>query len=274
MNINYNFSGKVAVVTGAAGGLGKAVAMQFCKFGAKVIICDVKEEMAEETLEEIKQAGGTAIFCYTDITSEESVAAMKKTVLDTYGTIDILINNAGIGPSPYKNGPPMTNIPIEEWQKLIQVNILGMIRVTYAFYDVFKEKREGKIVCTASIAGYLPSPLQPHYSLTKIGVMSFAQSLSQDLGPYNINVNVVNPGFIYTPIYHRALEWKEMRPQQFEKCETPQDVMMQMARNMSAMQRAQEPEDIANAVMFLCSDGAKEMTGQNINVDSGIIRRQ
>lgn len=277
MNVTYNFSGRTVVITGAATGIGRETAIRFAEAGASVAVCDNNEVKGMETVNDITSTGLKAIFCKVDVRDTGEIKAMKKKVLDEFGTVDILINNAGVGPGKSKDGkdfagPPLTNISYDDWQRVFDINVFGSVKVTTEFYDTFAAKREGKIIFNASIAAYTPGPLQPHYNASKAAIISFAQSLSKEMGYFNVNVNVICPGFVYTPIYEEGgRQIKNINPKAFGDCKTSEDVMNRLARSMSSLKRAQTAEDMANAAMFLASDAAKEITGQSLCIDSGIV---
>lgn len=274
MNITYNFSGKTIVVTGAASGLGRGAALKFAKFGANIVVCDVNENGGTQTVKSVEELGAKAIFCKVDVTNQDDIVAMRKQALKAFKTIDVLVNIAGVGPRDGNYGPPLTNISFEDWERLFAINTIGTIKMCTLLRDIFAEKKEGKIINIASLAAYMPSPLQPHYSASKAAVVSFTHSLSMEMGPYNVNVNCVNPGFIYTPGFEgTGLFYKKFLAPKFDDCETAEDVVNKIAKVSSAMGRAQTAEDIADTIIFLASDGAREITGQVINVDSGVIRR-
>ena len=274
-NIKFDFKGKNVVITGAATGLGRATALEFAKAGANVAVCDFNEEKASETVKMAADFGIKAKFYPVDVRSIEQIEAARDAILKDFGTVDFLINNAGVGPKGSENmGPPLEKVSDEDWERLFSINTFGMIKMARAFLPTFREKKAGKIVNIASISAFLPGPMMPHYSASKSATINFTHSLSVEMGPYNVNVNCVNPGFIYTNIYSDggALDVKAARKGQYDDCDTGEEVMNKMA-SQSAMRRPQKAEDIANAIMFLCSDEAREITGQLFNVDSGIVRR-
>lgn len=279
MKVSYDYSGKVTLITGGASGIGHGMAIEFAKAGSDIAICDYNEANGKATVEEIKALGRKAAFFKCDISKDEDVIAMRDAVLKEFGTVDFLLSNAGVsrGYTPDGKpclGPPFTQVVIEDWKRMFQINLFGGVRVIQAFYDMFVAKKEGKIVCTASIAAFQPSSLQPQYNATKIGVINMVQSLSTDLGPYNININAICPGFVYTDMYKEgAHNLKELRPQVFADVETNEEIMNKMAIMMSSLHRPQSPKDMADAALFLCSDAAKEITGQYLCVDSGIVTR-
>lgn len=272
-SVSYNFKGDVAVITGAATGIGRGTAVAFAKAGAKIAICDFNEEKGRETAQLCLEAGADiANFYKVDVTSGEQFAAAREAILKDYGTVDILFSNAGIAQNNL--GSP-TTLDLAEWTKLFNVNVFGMIRACQTFAPIMKEKKAGKIVLTASIAAYMPSDILPAYSSSKMAAINYAQSLSLELGAYNINVNVLNPGYVYTPIYSEggAMKIRDANAAKLGHFKTGEEVLNAIAMVNSSMHRAQTVEDMANAVLFLCSQGASELTGQVLNVDSGVIRR-
>lgn len=278
MNVSYDFSGKVAVVTGAAQGIGAGIAKAFAQSRASVAILDINLEKARETAAECGQLGVKAEAFAADITSEESLQTAREGVLETFGTVDFLISHAGVAKVPgLKTNPftpPIKNLPLEHWEILMNYNLFGAVRVTNAFLDILKEKKEGKVVYTASVAGFKAGAKKPHYHASKIALMNFAKSVAQECGPFNVNVNVVNPGWVFTPIYANLIEvvknpaWGDA----YKDCKTSEEALNVMAKSLGTfLQRSQSVEDTAQAYLWLCSDGARELTGQTINVDSGYI---
>jgi len=270
--ISWNFKDEVVVITGGGAGIGRDTCLEFAKAGAKVCVCDFNVAGAEETAKLCQEAGGIAKAYRMDVTSAEEVDAARDAILADFGTVDILFSNAGRGGKTY--GPPLEGMPDEDWQLVFDVNVFGTVRVCRSFLPTFKEKKQGKIVITASIARYLPGPVTAHYAASKSAVYNFAQSLSMEMGPYNVNVNILSPGFVYTNIYAdgSALMFREKLGGHLEKYDNNLDVMNAMASG-SSLKRAQTGYDMAQAVMFLCTENAKEITGQSIIVDSGYVRR-
>ena len=272
-NVKFDFSGKVVVITGAAAGLGRAMALEFSKAGASVAVCDIKEDLASETVKLCQEAGAKAKFYKLNITDVDMVEATKNEIVKDFGTVDILVNNAGVTTAPGKMGPPMKNIDIPEWKRLVDINLIGTVTVTKAFVDIFKEKKSGKIVNISSQAAYAPAAAMPHYNASKLAIISYTQSCSVELGKSNVNVNAVCPGFIFTPMYVGAgNELIKNIPALFGDCKTEEEVVARLAAGTS-LGRPQMPEDIAYSVLFLASDAAKEITGNALIVDSGGIRR-
>lgn len=272
-SICYNFAHDVVVITGAATGIGRGTAVAFAKAGANVAVCDFNEEKGRETARLCREAGAEiANFYRVDVTRAEDFSAARDAILRDFGTVDILFSNAGIAQNEL--GSP-TALDMAEWNKLFSVNVFGMIRACQTFAPIMMEKKAGKIVLTASIAAYMPSDILPAYSSSKAACINYAQSLSLELGAYNINVNVLNPGYVYTPIYSEggAMKIRDANAAKLGHFQTGEEVLNAIAMVNSSMHRAQTVEDMANTVLFLCSQQAKELTGQVLNVDSGVIRR-
>jgi NAD(P)-dependent dehydrogenase (short-subunit alcohol dehydrogenase family) len=267
MNITYDFKGKVVIVTGSASGLGEAMVHAFSKAGAKVVVSDLNEEKGNAVCKSIQDSGGEAIFVKVDVRNQESTDNLFKATLDAFGALDILVNNAGKG-GPHL-GDPLTRTEDIDWDTSFKTMVLGTFHCCKASYNYFKEKKQGKIVNIASIAGYTGDPTLPHYSAAKAGIINFTQTLGRELAPFNINVNAVNPGIIYTPIW-QGLAWLlgNTFPELYPNMK-PREIFLANIDKFIPMKREQTPEDIANMVMFLAADEAKNITAQVINVDGG-----
>lgn len=270
MSIQYDYKGKIAVVTGSAKGIGKGIAEAFARAGANVVIADFDEVSGKETAAELEALGVKTLFCKTDVSSAESVNAMRDATLETFGHVDFLINNAGIATK--HPGPPLNEIPANDFELLFHVNVMGVVHCCQAFYDNFVSRKSGKIVNTASIAGYKPSATLPQYSTCKSAIIMLSACIAMELGPHNINVNTLNPGYVYTDIYAKggAAAIASKMPQAFGDLTEGEDIVRRIAAG-SYMKRMQTVEDMANTVLFLCSDEAQNITGQAINVDGGVI---
>ena len=272
-NIKFDFSDQVAVISGAAGGMGKTVAIEFAKSGAKVAVCDMNSVKGEKTVDEIKAQGGKAIFCKMDITKEEEVEAARDAIIKEFGTVDILVNVAGVISATGHLGAPISRITIEEWRKLIDINLIGTVIVCRTFAEIFKEKKSGKIINFSSQGAYNTSTLTAHYAASKLAIVSYTQALSMDLGAYNVNVNAICPGYVNTEMGDQLLDlMKKHLPSVFGKVETV-DELTKMLTMHTSLKRGQTKEDMAYSVMFLASDGASEITGHALIVDSGGVKR-
>ncbi|KNZ41710.1 SDR family NAD(P)-dependent oxidoreductase [Acetobacterium bakii] len=270
MAIKFELSEKTAVVTGAAKGIGAAIAVMLADSGANVVIVDMDVENGEKMASMLKEKGVKAIFRKVDISDENAVDAFAKEILVEFSKIEILVNCAGIGPKDI--GPPFLKISSEDVKRVFNVNTVGMLNMCRSFYSNFYTQRSGRIINITSIAAFLQVPLMPQYGASKAATISFSNSLAKEMGSFNVTVNCVNPGFIKTAIYSDALDFKKAVPGAFEDCSTSAEVVEKMASG-SALKRTQTPEDIAYAVLFLASDEAKNITGQCLNVDSGIVYR-
>ncbi len=243
---------KIAIVTGAAVGIGKGIALSLAEAGAKVVIADIKEKELNQTLTEIKglDADGLAIIC--DVSKTEDIDNLVKKTLEKYTRIDILVNNAGI--YPFK---PFTDISFDDWKQLMGINLDGVYDLTRSVVSKMIEQEYGKIINIASIAGTTVGYEQlVHYSTSKAGLDGFTKALAMELAKHNINVNAISPGAIKT---HGTSKLPDEQIKQIEM--------------MIPLGRMGLPKDIANAVVFLASNRASFITGQNIIIDGGQTAR-
>ncbi|MBS4026400.1 MAG: SDR family oxidoreductase [Clostridia bacterium] len=245
------FAGKVAFITGAASGIGKAIATLLASQGATVAIADINLENAQKTAEEISAQGGKAVAVLTDVTSSASVKAAVADVLAKEGQIDILINNAG-----WDRVVPFINSDEDLWDKVIAINFKGTLNCAKAVIDHMVERGCGKIVNIASEAGRAGSSGEAVYSGTKGGVIAFTKALARELSRNNINVNCVAPGLVDTPLLDSI------------NAEHPK--LMGAVLKAIPLGRLGQPEDIAKAVVFMASDDADYITGQTLSVGGGL----
>lgn len=268
----YDFTGDVAVVTGAASGIGRGTALAFAEAGADVAVCDFNAEKGEETAKLCRDKGVKSKFYKLDVTDTANVEAVRDEILKDFGKVTCLHSNAGI--SQDVMGPPINDIPDATWEKVFNVNLFGTVKVCRAFAEPMKAAKYGKIVITASVAAFQQSPIMPVYNCSKISAISFMSTLCKELGDYNINVNAINPGYVYTPIYSDggALRVREKSALLQKLPEDPEAVMNAIAAG-SALHRPQKVEDMANGVLFLCSETSREISGVYLNIDSGAICR-
>jgi NAD(P)-dependent dehydrogenase (short-subunit alcohol dehydrogenase family) len=266
MDIKFDFSNRVAIVTGASGGLGKETAVQFCRAGAKVVIGDLKVDEGRKTEQEIKAEGGEVIFIELDVTSRESVDYMVRTTVETFGGIDILVNVAGVPGSGEFSA--FNELLEEQWDITYNVNLKGQVFCCQAVYDIFRSQKYGKIVNVSSVAAKIATPTIPHYGASKAASVSLTRSLAYDMARFNVNVNGVCPGWIWTPIYSEnpSLDRRAAKANL-----TTREMFDKIIKKMVPFKREQTGEDIAYTIMFLCSDAARNITAQNINVDGGAV---
>ncbi len=255
--------GKIALVTGAARGIGKGIATELAKAGAEIVICDVLIDDAFRTAGEIQNRHGvTAIALEMDVTSDHSIATNVENAIAEMGRIDILVNNAGVAPDHLSQDEVES-----DWDRCFEVNLKAIWKVSRALIPHFKSNGGGKIVNIASIAGRQGGTIAS-YSASKAGAISITQSLATDLGPHNINVNAICPGLLWTDLW-RKLEGMLIGDDADEVVDRRQAFEAGIASRMP-LGREQTPEDIGKAVVFFASDDARNITGQALNVDGGM----
>jgi 3-oxoacyl-[acyl-carrier protein] reductase len=242
---------KVVIVTGAARGLGREYALRFSIEGAKVMVCDVLD--CSETAKEMESRGGEVLSLTTDVSSEQSTVEMAQETAARFGRIDVLVNNAAIfGGIELK---PFYEITVNEWDKLMAVNLKGMWLCCKAVFPFMKKQKKGKIINVASAVAFSGAPEFIHYTTSKGGVVSFTRALARTLGEYNINVNAIAPGLIQTSAT------LDMAP--------PEVIEASIAGQ--CFKWRQEPEYLVGTVLFLASEESDFITGQTIVVDGGGI---
>ena len=244
-----DLKGKVAIVTGGAQGIGKAIATQLAQEGANVVIADVAEEVAKPTAQEISQKGNEAISIGVDVSSISSVEEMVKKTLDKFGRIDILVNNAGI-----TRDALVMRMKEEDWDLVLDINLKGVFNCIKIVSPVMMKQKSGKIVNIASIVGIIGNAGQANYSASKGGLIALTKTCARELASRRINVNAVAPGFIQTSMTERL-------PAQVKEKLSSQIPFGEIGK----------PEDVASAVLFLVSEKASYITGEVIKVDGGMV---
>lgn len=240
---------KVAIITGAANGIGLAAAEVFAREGAKVALADFNEQQGIESTNLLKEKGYDVAFFQVNVAERESVNSMVSDVLETFGRIDILVNNAGIT----RDGM-LSKLSVEDFQKVIDVNLTGVFHCTQAVLPAMVEQGKGKIISTSSVSGVYGNVGQTNYAATKAGVIGMTKTWAKELGRKGINVNAVAPGFIETGMTAKV----------------PDKILDQM-KMMVPLGRLGIPEDIANAYLFLASEESNYVNGTVLHVDGGII---
>jgi NAD(P)-dependent dehydrogenase (short-subunit alcohol dehydrogenase family) len=265
---------KVAIVTGGGGGLGEGVCLCLAREGADVVVSDSKIELANVVAEKVRAAGRRSIAVKTDVRSRGECQGLVKTALKEMGRIDIMVCGAGVSGFVHRKEstepPTIETISEEDWSLTVDVNLKGVFLCNQAIAPVFKEQEGGKIINMSSIGGRKGVDFIPHYCATKAGVIVMTQAVALQLAPYNVNVNTVCPGLIWTPMWEEAAYVLARSNPMFQGL-TPDQVFQGAVQNMIPLKRPQKPVDIGNAVVFLASDEASEITGQALNVDGGAI---
>ncbi len=240
---------RVAIVTGSARGIGKAIAVKLAQEGHNIVISDILEEAAQATAKEIEALGVKTLAIVADVSKAEDAEKLIKQTVETFGQLDVLVNNAGV---------TRDNLAIRmseaEWDMVLNINLKGTFLCSQQAAKVMMKKRFGRIVNIASVSGILGTAGQANYASSKAGVIALTKAYARELGPRNITVNAVAPGFILT-------EMTEKLPDKVKD-----EYLAQIP-----LKRAGKPEDVANVVAFLASDAAAYVTGTTIIVSGGLV---
>lgn len=243
------FKNKVILITGGAAGIGKSTAKAFAELGGSIVIWDLNEEAGKEFVSELKEDDVPSLFRKVDVTNFEEVGKGIQEIVDNYGKVDVLINNAGI-----TMDKTLKKMDPDTWQKVIDVNLTGVFNCTRQAVNHMLEAGSGVILNASSVVGLYGNFGQTNYVATKAGVIGMTKTWARELGPKGIRVNAVAPGFIATEMVQKM----------------PENVIEHMV-SKTPLGRMGKPEDIANAYTFLASDKAAFITGTVISVDGGII---
>lgn len=242
--------GKVALVTGASRGIGRAVALMLAEEGAAVAVNYAgNEKKAEEVVNIIKENGGEAASYQCNVASADEVTAMVKMVIEKFGRLDILVNNAGVTKDTL-----MMRMKEDDWDQVINTNLKGVFNTTKAVTRQMMKQRSGRIINMASVVGIIGNAGQANYVASKAGVIGLTKSAARELAARNINVNAVAPGFIETDMTEKL----------------PEEIQQEMVRQIP-LGKMGNPDDVARVVKFLAGEDSRYMTGQVLCVDGGMV---
>lgn len=245
------FKDNVVIVTGAARGIGRAIALGFGREGAKVVVADILEDQGKETARMVTESGGQGLFVYVDVSNKDTVETMVQKTLETFGTIDVLVNNAGI--CPFHD---FLTMPEDLWDRVLAVNLKGNFLCSQAVANVMVAKGiRGRIISVGSISSMVGGAQQAHYCASKAGINILIASMAIALGQYGITCNAVLPGPIATEINREDL--------------TPQK--REYFRQRTPIKGIGDPEDVVGPVLFFASDDAAYCSGSRLVVDGGIV---
>lgn len=240
---------KVAIITGGAQGIGKAIALTFASEGAKVVVCDIDETLAKETASTVTSTTNSETLSFkSDVRNLEEIEKIVLKTVEKFGKIDILVNNAGITKDNL-----IIRMTEEEWQDVIDINLKGVFNCSKAVSKFMIKQHSGRIINIASVVGLMGNPGQVNYSASKAGVIAITKTLAKELATKNILVNAIAPGFIKTRMTEKLTEEQKEKLIAF-----------------IPIRRLGEPEDIAKVALFLASDDSSYITGQVIVVDGGM----
>ncbi|MGM7681734.1 3-oxoacyl-[acyl-carrier-protein] reductase [Cytobacillus sp. Hm23] len=242
--------GKIALVTGASRGIGRAIALELAKQGANVVVNFAgSEARANEVVDEIKALGSEAVAIQADVGNSEAVSSMIKDVISKFGKLDILVNNAGI-----TRDNLLMRMKEDEWDTVINTNLKGVFNCTKAVTRQMMKQRAGRIINIASVVGVAGNPGQANYVAAKAGVIGLTKSSAKELASRNITVNAIAPGFITTDMTDELNE----------------DIRNEMLKQIPLVKFG-EPTDVAAVVAFIASEASGYMTGQTLHVDGGMV---
>ena len=267
---------KVAIVTGGGGGLGEGIALCMAKEGADVVVSDVKPDLAEKVAAEVKKVGRKSLAVQTDVRNLSQVEELVAKTIGELGAIDIFVCSHGVSGMTHREHDPdepitLEGITEEDWDLTLDVNLKGVFLCNRAVTPHFKEKGGGKIINVSSVGGRKGNPSLFAYSISKAAVIALTQALAQQLADYNVNVNTICPGIIYTPMWQEGAKLLAKMDPRFKDLDiSPKDALDFMVQMAIPFKRMQTAEDIGNAAVFLASDEAKEITGQALNVCGGM----
>ena len=259
----FKLDGKAAIVTGAASGIGRAIATTLGAAGAAVCVGDLDEEGSRRVAGEIERSGGRAIAVRADVSRADQVEALVRATAEAFGRMDILVNNAGL-----QHVAPVHEFPLEKWNQLIGVMLTGTFLCTRAALPHMMTKRWGRVVNISSIHGLVASPFKSAYISAKHGIIGFTRTLALEVAEHGITANAVCPGYVRTPLVEGQIA-DQARVHGIPTQQVVETIMLAP----SALKRLLEPEEVAFLVLYLCSEAAAGITGAAYSIDGGWTAR-
>jgi 3-oxoacyl-[acyl-carrier protein] reductase len=244
---------RVIIVTGGAHGIGRAYCDGLAQEGARVVVADVDGDAAEALARALSKSGHGALAVCADVSEPEATEHIAQATMERFGRIDGLINNAAIFQRPAMSRVPFEQIPVEEWDRLMAVNLRGIFLSCRAVVPAMKRQRQGKIINISSGTVFYGATLMAHYVTSKAGVIGLTRSLARELGEYNINVNAIAPGLIISS----------------DEVDPTRDALNQQRLQARSLKRTEFPQDVVGTAVFLCSAESDFITGQTLVVDGG-----
>jgi 3-oxoacyl-[acyl-carrier protein] reductase len=251
LNERFDLTGRTVIITGGGKGIGKVYSQEFAKAGARVVAADIDAAAARAVADALAAQGHEALALETDIASEESTKSMAEAALERFGAIDVLVNNASLMSVLARRS--WLEIPVDEWDRVMAVNLRGMFLSCRAVFPAMKARMRGKIVNISSSRVWEGTPNRLHYTTSKAGVIGFTRALSREVGEFGITVNAITPGYTLSETQVASSSGNYLASRVEGR----------------VFERAQVPADLVGAVMFLSSSASDFMTGQTINVDGG-----
>lgn len=268
--MNLRLGGDTTVVAGGALGIGREIAAAFAREGAPVAILDIHPS-THDTARRLAAETGIAVAGYTvDVGNNESVLAAAEVIESELGPVRHVVFAVGVGSGKY--GFPFWNLSPADWPRVLDVNLIGAVRIAHAFAPRMAERRRGTLLFLSSVAGQIGSPTDPPYSAAKAGLLNFMQVAARDLAPFGVRANAICPGMVKTSLAEAVFRaWLERQPPAERR--TFDEWASEKILRVAPLGRWQEAEDMAAMAVFLASDNAKNITGQTFNIDGGQVMK-
>jgi meso-butanediol dehydrogenase/(S,S)-butanediol dehydrogenase/diacetyl reductase len=260
--------GKVAIVTGAGRGIGRGIAQCLADEGANLAICSRTLNELESLAEELRALGGKVLPLSVDLVDASQISGLVQCTMKNFGRIDVLVNNAG---AASREGVGIISLEDKDWDDAYELNLKSVARMCKAVVPHMIAQKMGKIINISSVAAKMGDGHQMPYASMKGAIVSLTRALARELATHNINVNCICPGLIYTPLWEKRVEALCRTVPIYQEMNDPKDIFVRYVKRLVPLRREQTAEDIGRAVAFLASEEAKNITGQSLNVDGGMV---